>query len=96
MQKAEIASKEKSRASAVTLNVEIRRIKARLLEEVPKLQRLALKKVSLPLMTLASWENSMKKFNFCLTIIVEIENYLNCTMWMDTGMKWKSLLDYLS
>ncbi|EXC16238.1 hypothetical protein L484_024410 [Morus notabilis] len=45
LQKAEVASKEKSRASAVTLNVEIRRIKARLLEEVPKLQRLALKKV---------------------------------------------------
>ncbi|KAB2622316.1 syntaxin-71-like [Pyrus ussuriensis x Pyrus communis] len=45
LQKAEIASKEKNRASAVALNAEIRRTKARLLEEVPKLQRLAMKKV---------------------------------------------------
>ncbi|BBH06010.1 syntaxin of plants 71 [Prunus dulcis] len=44
-QKAEIASKEKNKASAVALNAEIRRTKARLLEEVPKLQRLAVKKV---------------------------------------------------
>ena len=45
LQKAETASTEKNRASAVALNAEIRRIKARLLEEVPKLQRLAIKKV---------------------------------------------------
>ncbi|GLT89757.1 hypothetical protein SLE2022_077290 [Rubroshorea leprosula] len=45
LQKAEVASNEKNKASAVALNAEIRRIKARLLEEVPKLQRLALKKV---------------------------------------------------
>ncbi|KAM0993867.1 hypothetical protein ACFX1X_009586 [Malus domestica] len=45
LQKAEIASKEKNKASAVALNAEIRRTKARLLEEVPKLQRLAVKKV---------------------------------------------------
>ncbi|BFG35994.1 syntaxin-71-like [Prunus yedoensis var. nudiflora] len=45
LQKAEIASKEKNRASAVAVNAEIRRTKARLLEEVPKLQRLAVKKV---------------------------------------------------
>ncbi|XP_062117162.1 syntaxin-71-like [Humulus lupulus] len=45
LQKAEVAVKEKSRASAVALNAEIRRTKARLLEEVPKLQRLAFKKV---------------------------------------------------
>ncbi|KAF4382163.1 hypothetical protein F8388_008649 [Cannabis sativa] len=45
LQKAEVAAKEKSRASAVALNAEIRRTKARLLEEVPKLQRLAFKKV---------------------------------------------------
>ncbi|XP_052176460.1 syntaxin-71 [Diospyros lotus] len=45
LQKAEAASKEKSRASAVAINAEIRRTKARLLEEVPKLQRLAIKKV---------------------------------------------------
>lgn len=45
LQKAETASTEKNRASAVALNAEIRRTKARLLEEVPKLQRLAVKKV---------------------------------------------------
>ncbi|KAF8042497.1 hypothetical protein BT93_A0968 [Corymbia citriodora subsp. variegata] len=44
-QKAAAASSEKNRASAVALNAEIRRTKARLLEEVPKLQRLAMKKV---------------------------------------------------
>ncbi|CAL5423700.1 unnamed protein product [Camellia sinensis] len=43
--KAEAASNEKSRASAVAINAEIRRTKARLLEEVPKLERLAIKKV---------------------------------------------------
>ncbi|KAF5737569.1 syntaxin-71-like [Tripterygium wilfordii] len=40
-----VTSNEKNRASAVALNAEIRRVKARLLEEVPKLQRLSLKKV---------------------------------------------------
>ncbi|KAM7464154.1 hypothetical protein LguiA_032275 [Lonicera macranthoides] len=45
LQKAEAASTEKNRASAVAINAEIRRTKARLLEEVPKLQRLAVKKV---------------------------------------------------
>eukprot|EP00262_Sarcandra_glabra_P021261 TRINITY_DN8889_c0_g1_i1.p1 TRINITY_DN8889_c0_g1~~TRINITY_DN8889_c0_g1_i1.p1 ORF type:complete len:266 (-),score=45.11 TRINITY_DN8889_c0_g1_i1:244-1041(-) len=45
LQKSEVASNEKSRAAAVALNAEIRRTKARLLEEVPKLQRLAVKKV---------------------------------------------------
>ncbi|KAI3447601.1 hypothetical protein Pfo_004266 [Paulownia fortunei] len=45
LQKAETASNEKNRASAVAINAEIRRTKARLLEEVPKLQRLAVKKV---------------------------------------------------
>ncbi|XP_059463567.1 syntaxin-71-like [Corylus avellana] len=45
LQKAESASKEKNKASAVALNAEIRRTKARLLEEVPKLERLAVKKV---------------------------------------------------
>ncbi|KAB5552411.1 hypothetical protein DKX38_009722 [Salix brachista] len=38
-------SKEKSKASAVAINAELRRTKARLLEEVPQLQRLAIKKV---------------------------------------------------
>ncbi|MBA0761534.1 hypothetical protein Gotri_024163, partial [Gossypium trilobum] len=42
--KVELASKEKSKASVVAVNAEIRRTKARLLEEVPKLQRLAVKK----------------------------------------------------
>nr|ACN50185.1 syntaxin-71 [Annona cherimola] len=45
LQKSEVAAKEKNRASAVAMNAEIRRTKARLLEEVPKLQRLAVKKV---------------------------------------------------
>ncbi|WVY96056.1 hypothetical protein V8G54_028207 [Vigna mungo] len=45
LMKAETASKEKGKASAVAINAEIRRTKARLLEEVPKLQRLAVKKV---------------------------------------------------
>ncbi|GFP83764.1 syntaxin-71 [Phtheirospermum japonicum] len=45
LQKAETASNEKNRASAVAINAEIRRTKARLAEEVPKLQRLAVKKV---------------------------------------------------
>ncbi|CDP06727.1 unnamed protein product [Coffea canephora] len=45
LQKAETAANEKNRASAVAINAEIRRTKAKLLEEVPKLQRLAVKKV---------------------------------------------------
>jgi SYP7 family syntaxin len=45
LQKAETASKDRGKASAVAINAEIRRTKARLLEEVPKLQRLAVKKV---------------------------------------------------
>ncbi|KAL7170101.1 hypothetical protein ACSBR2_035033 [Camellia fascicularis] len=45
LQKAGAASNEKSRASAVAINAEIRHTKARLLEEVPKLERLAIKKV---------------------------------------------------
>ncbi|CAA0830471.1 Syntaxin-71 [Striga hermonthica] len=45
LQKAETASNEKNRASAVAINAEIRRTKAKLLDEVPKLQRLAVKKV---------------------------------------------------
>lgn len=45
LQKAESAANESNRASVVALNAEIRRIKAKLLEEVPKLQRLAQKRV---------------------------------------------------
>ncbi|CAK7348854.1 unnamed protein product [Dovyalis caffra] len=42
--KSEAVTTEKSRATAVAMNAEIRRTKARLLEEVSKLQRLAFKK----------------------------------------------------
>ncbi|XP_010523765.1 PREDICTED: syntaxin-73 [Tarenaya hassleriana] len=45
LQKAEDASSATNRAKAVAMNAEIRRTKARLLEEIPKLQRLSLKKV---------------------------------------------------
>jgi SYP7 family syntaxin len=46
VEKAEAAKQEKNRAAAVVLNAEIRRTKAKLLEEdLPKLQRLAVKKV---------------------------------------------------
>ncbi|KAF9593014.1 hypothetical protein IFM89_019741 [Coptis chinensis] len=44
LQKSDAAASEKNRAAAVALNAEIRRTKARLLEEVPKLDRLTLKK----------------------------------------------------
>lgn len=44
-QKAEAAANEKNRATVVALNAEIRRTKAKLMEEVPKLERLAVKKV---------------------------------------------------
>ncbi|KAI3924658.1 hypothetical protein MKW92_052543 [Papaver armeniacum] len=47
LQKAEAAANGKSRAATVAINAEIRTTKARLLEEIPKLQRLAVKKVSL-------------------------------------------------
>ncbi|KAL7195520.1 hypothetical protein ACSBR1_035700 [Camellia fascicularis] len=47
LQKAGAASSEKSRASAVAVNAEIRRTKARFLEEVPKLERLAIKRFDL-------------------------------------------------
>ncbi|KAI4355108.1 hypothetical protein L6164_003912 [Bauhinia variegata] len=43
-QKSVAAANEKNRAVAVALNAEIRRAKGRLLEEIPKLQRLALKR----------------------------------------------------
>ncbi|XP_004306754.1 PREDICTED: syntaxin-71 [Fragaria vesca subsp. vesca] len=45
LQKSETAATERSRASAVAMNAEIRRTKARLLQELPKLRRLAPKKV---------------------------------------------------
>ncbi|XWS73730.1 hypothetical protein CRYUN_Cryun02cG0153600 [Craigia yunnanensis] len=43
--KSEMVSMEKNRAAAVALSGEVRRIKARLMEEVPKLQKLAKKVV---------------------------------------------------
>ncbi|KAK7825949.1 syntaxin-71 [Quercus suber] len=42
--KSEIASMETNRASAVAMNAEVRRTKARLMNEVPKLRKLAVKK----------------------------------------------------
>lgn len=44
-QKSEAVAMESNRAKAVAMNAEIRRTKARLLEEVAKLQKLAYKKV---------------------------------------------------
>ncbi|KAF3441529.1 hypothetical protein FNV43_RR15443 [Rhamnella rubrinervis] len=43
--KSEAVATEKNRATAVAMNAEIRRTKTHLLEELPKLQRLAFKKV---------------------------------------------------
>ncbi|KAK4791080.1 hypothetical protein SAY86_031493 [Trapa natans] len=45
LQKIERATVEKNRATSVALNAEVRRAKARLLEEIPKLHKLAQKKV---------------------------------------------------
>ena len=45
VQKAEKAAIETNRAVAVASNVEIRRTKARLMEEIPKLRKLAQRKV---------------------------------------------------
>ncbi|XAR60459.1 hypothetical protein NMG60_11033856 [Bertholletia excelsa] len=45
LRKSEATAMETNRAKVVAMNAEIRRTKARLLEEVPKLQKLALKKV---------------------------------------------------
>ncbi|XP_021909386.1 syntaxin-72-like isoform X2 [Carica papaya] len=45
LHKSELASIEKNRAAAVAMNAEVRRMKGRLMDEVPKLQKLAMKKV---------------------------------------------------
>ncbi|XP_008463931.1 syntaxin-71 isoform X2 [Cucumis melo] len=45
LQKSEAASTETNRAAAVAMNAEVRRKKARLMDEVPKLRKLAHKKV---------------------------------------------------
>lgn len=47
LQKAEMISMEKNRAAAVAMSAEVRRLKARLMEEIPKLQKLAKKKVDI-------------------------------------------------
>lgn len=46
MQKSESATTEKNRAAAAAMNAEVRRTKARLMEELPKLKKLAHKKVN--------------------------------------------------
>ncbi|OMO82659.1 hypothetical protein COLO4_22890 [Corchorus olitorius] len=43
--KSEMATTEKNRAAAVAMCAEVRRLKARIIEEIPKLQKLAKKKV---------------------------------------------------
>lgn len=48
VQKSAKAAKEKNRAASVTLNADVRRTKAQLLEEVVKLQKIAAKKVKPP------------------------------------------------
>ncbi|XP_065879530.1 syntaxin-71-like [Euphorbia lathyris] len=45
IEKSELAAAEKNRATVIAIKAEIRTIKGRLLEEIPKLQRLAFKKV---------------------------------------------------
>ncbi|KAJ7947789.1 syntaxin-71-like [Quillaja saponaria] len=45
LHKSEIALTEKNRASAAALNAEVRRVKTRLMDEIPKLRKLARKKV---------------------------------------------------
>ncbi|CAN1157339.1 SYP71 [Linum perenne] len=45
IQKADSVASAKNRAAVVAINAEIRRTKARLLDDIPKLQRLAMKKV---------------------------------------------------
>ena len=46
MQKSQMALNEHNRAAAAALNAEVRRIKGRLMDEIPKLRKLAQKKVS--------------------------------------------------
>ncbi|KAJ9556032.1 hypothetical protein OSB04_010646 [Centaurea solstitialis] len=45
LRKSEMASVERNRASVVAMNAEIRRMKVKLMDEVPKLEKLARKKV---------------------------------------------------
>ncbi|XP_049391422.1 syntaxin-71-like [Solanum stenotomum] len=57
--------KEKNRASSVRINADILRIKARLIEDVPKLQRLAVKKVK---------GLSSKEFVVCNDLVLALPN----------------------
>ncbi|KAE8735556.1 Syntaxin-72 [Hibiscus syriacus] len=68
IEKAEKVSTEKSRATAVALNAEVRRTKAKLMEEVPKLQKLAKKKVKG-----LSKEELETRFELVLAIIERIK-----------------------
>ncbi|KAK4392169.1 DnaJ protein P58IPK [Sesamum angolense] len=70
LQKAETAASEKNRASVVAINAEIRRTKARLLEEVPKLQRLAVKKVKG-----LSTEELTARNDLVLALLIEFKPY---------------------
>lgn len=45
LQKSELALSEKNRAAAAAMNAEVRRTKGRLMDEIPKLRKLAHKKV---------------------------------------------------
>ncbi|GMI97350.1 syntaxin of plants 72 [Hibiscus trionum] len=68
LEKAEKVYTEKNRAAAVALNAEVRRTKARLMEEVPKLQKLAKKKVKG-----LSKEEQETRFELVLAIIESIK-----------------------
>lgn len=73
MQKSEIASMETNRASAVAMNAEVRRTKARLMNEVPKLRKLAMKKVN------SYWILFMLHLKIYIYIYVEILKFY--TLW---------------
>ncbi|KAK8695522.1 hypothetical protein V6N13_000677 [Hibiscus sabdariffa] len=69
IEKAEKVYTEKNRAAAVALNAEVRRTKARLMEEVPKLQKLAKKKVKG-----LSKEEQETRFELVIAIIERIKS----------------------
>lgn len=62
-----MAAYETDRATVVALNAEVRRIKARLMDEVPKLKKLALRKVFLfSFLINLSYKKEMNPFCFYL------------------------------
>ncbi|KAK8502526.1 hypothetical protein V6N13_095609 [Hibiscus sabdariffa] len=69
IEKAEKVYTEKNRAAAVALNAEVRRTKARLMEEVPKLQKFAKKKVKG-----LSKEEQETRFELVIAIIERIKS----------------------